>query len=275
MKNLGNELINFLLRNNAKSLVRFLVEFMYYKKGSKASIYYDECTKVWHFMVDGFFFCVEAPGWERDYNMLEKRLKQITCFKYLPRPGDIVVDLGAGLGEECLILSKFVGESGKLFAFEAHPRIATAFRSSVNLNKLNNIELFNVGASDVEGEIELSDNPNSYLGNSVSQCLNNTMRVQSITLDRFIEEKKLSKISFLKINIEGAEKLALKGLAKHINIVENIAVSCHDFRSNRGEGGFYSTKSFVVSFLERNNFKLSFQSTGLDYVDDWVYGKRY
>ncbi len=41
---------------------------------------------------------------------------------FQPTPGDVIVDVGAGVGEERLTFSRAVGEHGAVFCTEAHPR---------------------------------------------------------------------------------------------------------------------------------------------------------
>ena len=47
--------------------------------------------------------------------------KRSYCLRYQPKPGDTVVDVGAGMGDDTLVFSRMVGPSGRVFSFEAHP----------------------------------------------------------------------------------------------------------------------------------------------------------
>jgi len=42
-------------------------------------------------------------------------------FQYRPRAGDVVVDVGAGMGEELPALCRSVSPGGRVIAVEAHP----------------------------------------------------------------------------------------------------------------------------------------------------------
>ena len=40
---------------------------------------------------------------------------------YQPKPGDVILDVGAGRGEDVLAFSREVGGTGRVLAIEAHP----------------------------------------------------------------------------------------------------------------------------------------------------------
>ena len=40
---------------------------------------------------------------------------------YCPRPGDTVLDIGAGIGIDAMALSGLVGDTGRIYSLEAHP----------------------------------------------------------------------------------------------------------------------------------------------------------
>src|SRR5579862_5248004 len=42
---------------------------------------------------------------------------------YQPRAGDVIVDVGAGKGEDTIAFSRAVGPSGRVLAIEAHPEV--------------------------------------------------------------------------------------------------------------------------------------------------------
>jgi hypothetical protein len=49
--------------------------------------------------------------------------RELFLYGYTPRPGDVVFDVGAGIGAEALLFSQLVGGSGRvvsLVSFEAH-----------------------------------------------------------------------------------------------------------------------------------------------------------
>src|SRR5690606_7976977 len=124
---LGNKVLYLLSRLKAYYILKKLIEYKYRnKKKQEASVYFNQELNLWHYQVNNFTFFADAPGWHIDKQLYENIVNKITCFSYVPSPGDIIIDVGAGLGEECLIISEYIGNSGKIYAFEAHPRVSKA-----------------------------------------------------------------------------------------------------------------------------------------------------
>jgi hypothetical protein len=70
--------------------------------------------------------------------------------------------------------------------------------------------------------------------------------VPALDLDTFVEDNRIQSIDLLKMNIEGAEELAILGMSKSAHRIKNIAIACHDFR-----GDLPGTKRPVIDFLQR------------------------
>jgi hypothetical protein len=90
-------------------------------------------------------------------------------------------------------------------------------------------------------------------------------------MDDFIADNKIEQIVFLKVNIEGAERLLIRRFTA-ISRVRHIAISCHDFLGKRMNDDSLFTKQEVSEFLLKNSFDICSQQTGVDYIDDWIYG---
>ncbi len=77
--------------------------------------------------------------------------------KVMASAGDVVFDLGANIGTESLMLSKIVGDNGKVFAFE--PVTFDVLRYNIEINNIKNVEVVPAAVSNVSGhtEIEISD----------------------------------------------------------------------------------------------------------------------
>jgi len=73
------------------------------------------------------------------------------------------------------------------------------------------------------------------------------------------------------VNIEGEERLLIIAFEK-ISKVKHVAISCHDFLYKHSGNKNFKTKKSVIRFLEKRNFDVTGNKTGIDYVDDWIYG---
>ena len=70
-------------------------------------------------------------------------------------------------------------------------------------------------------------------------------------------ECSIERIDFLKMNIEGAERLALPGCRRALDRTRSVSIAAHDFRASRGEGEAFRTLAFVREFLTERGFKLT------------------
>jgi len=135
---------------------------------------------------------------------------------YSPRPGDIVMDVGAHVGFFTLRAAKMVGKEGLVVAVEPEPHNFSLLVKNIRLNKLRNVVAVRCALSDREGTTKL------HLCGSYSVC--HTMRpelfdydyigileVPTTTMDNLVRRLGLDRLDFVKMDVEGAELLVLKG----------------------------------------------------------------
>jgi FkbM family methyltransferase len=133
----------------------------------------------------------------------------------------IIFDVGAHRGESALMY-KGLFPTAAVYSFEPFPQSFAAFQKETA--HLANVQAFNVALSDRVGEAEF--NSNNYTGtNSLLNTAPNAeevwpgrvtdtkeqIRVQTTTLDRFCQEHSIARIDLLKVDVQGAEPLVLKG----------------------------------------------------------------
>jgi len=146
-------------------------------------------------------------------------------------PGMIALDAGAHSGFYTLLLSKLVGPDGLVISFEPLPVNFQILQENILLNNCSNIEAVNQALVERPGELELAlpDSNSSLLaGPAVHQSSNGSIFVPAISVDDFVRERKLP-VHFLKIDVEGAEELVLKGARKTIESYHPVlVVELHD-----------------------------------------------
>jgi FkbM family methyltransferase len=147
--------------------------------------------------------------------------------QYTPGSGDVIVDLGAGIGSELELMCRLVGAEGEVYALEADPLTFSCLDRRCALNRLANAVPVHVALSDEEGEVVISDEGHHLEHHVVADGPG--ARVPATTLDAFVASRGISHIDLLKVNIEGYEEAALRGAAESLGITSHIAVSCHDF----------------------------------------------
>jgi FkbM family methyltransferase len=194
---------------------------------------------------------------------------------YQPKPGDVILDVGAGRGEDVLAFSREVGGTGRVLAIEAHPVSYRILARFCQLNGLSNTTPVHVAIMDCPGTVMIDDE-DLWEANTVCSASPGTdISVPATTLDQVCKEHGITKIDFLKMNIEGAETFALRGMRDTIGTVRSICVCCHDFRADRQHGEQYRTRDFVWRFLTENGFDVSRRACdSRDFVRDHLYGQR-
>ena len=193
---------------------------------------------------------------------------------YEPVAGDIVLDIGAGVGEEVNLLSRLVGDTGHVFAIEAHPTTYQWMQRRIAANDLHNVTPLNLAITDTGGSVSIADDDN-YLENGLTTSTGLTVTAQ--TIPGLFEQLNLTQVDFLKMNIEGAEKEALEGMGPVATKVRHAAVSCHDFRADRGDGDWARTKTTVLATLREQGFEVQERDAypATDYwLRDYVYAHR-
>jgi FkbM family methyltransferase len=133
------------------------------------------------------------------------------------KPGMVFFDVGAHIGEYTLIASRGVGPNGEIHAFEAQPDTFALLRRNCAANGADNVKLNRAAVCEHEGEVEfdISDEPSmSSMAGAVDVDRKRArIRVPGITLDQYCQTHGTWP-SLLKIDVEGAELLVLRGAAE-------------------------------------------------------------
>jgi len=231
---------------------------------------YDNVNNKWmQFHQQLCYFIDSKPNWNISLPYLEQYVKATSFIQYHPKEGDTIVDIGAGIGTETIIYSMKVG-SGKVYAIEAHPETYNKLFLLKTANNFENITVSNIAISNETGVIHIESREN-HVENSILRDNSNGIPIKAITLDEYVVENRIKEIDFLKMNIEGAEVNAIKGMKETISIIDNIAISCHDFLFEKNTT---EIKDAVIDFLTKNNFTVVPQKTGHIVKDSWIYGKK-
>jgi FkbM family methyltransferase len=126
------------------------------------------------------------------------------------RNGDMVLDVGANIGRTALARGARL-----VVAIEPAPQTLNAFRR--NLEKEigeGRVVVYPKGAWDHDGDMELSVNQVNQAENTLvlpRENLTPKIRVPLTTIDKIVAELQLPRVDFIKMDIEGAEKPAIKG----------------------------------------------------------------
>lgn len=195
----------------------------------------------------------------------------------IPAEGDVVLDVGAGRGEDVLAFSRAVGTTGRVVAVEAHPASYDILQRFCAMNGLTNVVPVHCAMMDAPGTVTIADDfqweANSVVG---SRAVSGSgARVEAARLDELIARHGLGEIALLKMNIEGAERVALPGLGSAVGHVRLLCIACHDFRADWGHGEEYRTRDFVEDWMRSQGLHpVRRAHDPREYVRDHVFGMR-
>ena len=150
------------------------------------------------------------------------------AFERLLRPGNVVVDIGANHGVYALIAAARVAPNGHVYAFEGSEHFCELIRASISVNGLDRIiTVVNRAVADRAFETTLvADVQMSGGGHLAAEGVSEappasslgtrSQAIQCIALDDYFSDP-VQKVDAIKMDIEGAEGLALKGMARLVD----------------------------------------------------------
>jgi FkbM family methyltransferase len=133
----------------------------------------------------------------------------------LLRPGDTCVDVGAHWGYFSLLAAARVGKAGRVLAIEADPRVFAILEKTLALNPALTVDAIQVAAAAEPGTLVLNGfderGDNWGISSVATPQGGQRFEVPSEPLDGLLDRFGVTHVGVLKMDIEGAEVLALRG----------------------------------------------------------------
>ncbi len=151
-------------------------------------------------------FRLQKFGGEKD--QLEGLLK-------LLKADDVLYDIGSSVGAWS-IPAAMKANKGKVISFEPDPENLDRLKKNYELNGIANFQIMPIALGDEVGELELftagayAASPSLRPVNKISTSI----KVKIEVVDHLLEQKAIPLPTVVKIDIEGAEMMALKGMGK-------------------------------------------------------------
>ena len=189
----------------------------------------------------------EDPFWFR-LELLTRQHESETraLLRRLVKPGMVALDVGAHVGYYTRLLGTLPGAEGRVLALEPHPLTHQVLQR--NTRKLPNVTALQLAAAETEGSAELFD----YLMMSASGSLQydealahqqqaqmgagdvaprreagfemRRYAVRTVALDDCLRELGVPRVDLVKMDIEGAELAALRGMRATIAASPGLAL---------------------------------------------------
>lgn len=187
---------------------------------------------------------------------------------YRPRPGDTVFDIGAGHGGETYYLAGLVGPVGRVVSIEAAPAPFRRLEELVSLNNWPQVELVQMAVSDRPGTLMITDEGDDWVAGNVYSDHGSVVR--ATTVDELCAERGITEVDWIKMNIEGAEKDAVRGMERMAPHIRHLTISCHDFLGT--EWG--RSLEVVTGWLVDHGFEVTQRGEGDDWEASYIYARR-
>ena len=143
------------------------------------------------------------------------------------KPGMIVFDVGANIGEWTLTMANGVGAKGRVYSFEPTPFLFDALNKTVVANQFNQVVVSPYALSDksktmdfyiqydenelLDARLSRLDSPADFKEWITDGKKAKKIQVKAITLDDFAIKEKLERLDFIKIDAEGYESVIVEG----------------------------------------------------------------
>ena len=153
----------------------------------------------------------------------------------LLRPGMVVVDVGANWGYFTLVCAHLVGPNGRVIALEPHPRLA----SMLSANIADNVVLSEIvaahrvaagAASGSKAFVGFDERDGNWGVSHVARGADvPDFESHTAALDTLLDDCRQSRVDLVKIDIEGAEADAIRGMAGGIerHRYRYVLLECH------------------------------------------------
>ena len=160
----------------------------------------------------GFTIYARLDDWAVGARIAVRRAYEphvIAVLSPLLGPGAVLVDVGANIGYYTLLAASRVGPSGQVIAFEPGADNCALLRASLQANGFGNVRLHPYAVADADRLVGFGmDDSNGRISRDDPAA--SALQVRAVALDAFLRDE--PRIDIIKIDIEGAEDLALRGM---------------------------------------------------------------
>jgi FkbM family methyltransferase len=188
--------------------------------------------------------------------------------------GAVVWDIGAHFGYHSFSFATLVGDSGHVYSFEPNPFNGKRFKmhADKNPNQAKRITFNPIALSDANGQtmfvfsedVDGSSSSGSHLESAVVPLVASTYSafkhetVECLTIDSFIATTGARIPQFMKIDVEGAEMMVLRGgkmfFAHHRPV---MFMEIHNISLMYAVHAFFIALGYSVKILDEENSTLS------------------
>lgn len=147
-------------------------------------------------------------------------------FRNAIQPGMTIVDIGANIGYYAVLAGLRAGPTGTIVAYEPDPTNLSFLEKNLERNGLTNAVAVQKAVSNQAGiaTFYLTEHNKGTHSLANNRDVRETIEVETDTLDLSLRALGIEKVNVLKIDIEGAEPLAVQGMGETLARNPNIII---------------------------------------------------
>lgn len=193
-----------------------------------------------------FAYCVDGARDAEIWRFIEKNVG----------PGGVFIDVGANIGTYAMPAAQLVGPSGHVVAFEAHPRTYRYLCRNVDLNMLRQVTALNIALGEEDGDLEMTFNAanpgETHVSAAPGMPGGKSVRVQVTRLDDALSAIGVTRVDYMKVDVEGFELPVLRGAER--TFAENPGIAVQTELQERHAARYGHTIAEIGALME--NFGL-------------------
>jgi FkbM family methyltransferase len=154
---------------------------------------------------------------------MRPRATYVELFQRLLRPGMAVIDGGAHVGLYTVLAARGVGPAGFIIALEPDRYNLAALRVNVESIGAPNVEVVAEALSDGAGTARFYETRSTIGSSLIARDDAAASMIRTTSIDLLLQGRKVDAL-LVKLNIEGAEPLALAGMRDVLSRIERVAM---------------------------------------------------
>ena len=162
----------------------------------------------------GFSFTIEYQTYGQFQGIIENFVLDVyNTSNY--KKGEVVVDLGAGIGDFSILAAEEIGENGKVVAIEPSLRNFNLLQKNLTKNNVKNVIPYNCAVSDKPGMVSIDYEDEKY-------------EIEGLPLEQISRDVNLDSPSIFKMDIEGAEIQVIRSSLNILKHCRAIPIELHN-----------------------------------------------
>lgn len=205
---------------------------------------------------------VDFANWENPLvSPLIINQEMVDFFKQFIKKGDLVIDIGANIGDTTVPIALAAGSSGVTLGFEPNPYVFKILEKNAALNKeKQNIVPLPYAITVKEEEFYYISSEASFSNGGISPTKKSTHgkfiypdKIKGVNLQTLLEQRysdKIKNLSFIKIDTEGYDKEIIKSISNLIDIYKPVIVA-ESFKHHTSD-----EKMELYDVIEKHNYEI-------------------